>query len=237
MASEAELEQMVQAFQSVQARLLAAQEARGSVSVRLVAVSKTKPSNMIQRLYGLGHRDFGENYVQELAAKAAELPKDIRWHFIGHLQSGKAKSLVKDIPNLAVIETVDSEKVASKLNAAVQQEGDRPPLSVMVQVHTSAEETKAGVTPSELDTLVDYIRGSCPNLRLTGLMTIGAPGDMGCFDTLRSCRDGLAARLGVPADSLELSMGMSGDFEEAVARGSTSVRIGSTIFGARDYSK
>lgn len=237
MATEAELEQMVQGFRAVQARVLAAQEAHGGAPVRLVAVSKTKPSNMIQRLYDLGHRDFGENYVQELVAKAAELPKDIRWHFIGHLQSGKAKGIVKDVPNLSVIETVDTEKVASKLNAAVEQEAGRAPLDVMVQVHTSQEETKAGVTPAELDALVDFIRASCPHLRLSGLMTIGAPGDMSCFDTLRSCRDALAARLGVPPATIELSMGMSGDFDEAIARGSTSVRIGSTIFGARDYSK
>ena len=208
---------------------------RAPSSVRLVAVSKTKPSSDIEALYNSGHRHFGENYFQELLDKAATLPKDISWHFIGHLQSAKASKLVREVGNLAVVETVDTEKLAKKLNSACES-ADRACLDIFIQVDTSNEDTKSGVPASEAASLAKAISESCPRLRVTGLMTIGAPGDMACFDRLVECRVEVAATLGMDVDSLELSMGMSGDFEEAIHRGSTNVRVGSTIFGPRIYN-
>ena len=206
---------------------------------RLVAVSKTKPASAVQEAYDAGHRDFGENYVQELLDKAPVLPSDIRWHFIGHLQSNKAKALVEGVPSLTMVETIDSEKLANKLDAAVGGAG-RPPLTVFVQVNTSGEESKYGVDPGEACvSLAKHIANTCPNLKLAGLMTIGMPDYSSRpenFECLAQCRKEVAAAVGVPADQLELSMGMSGDFEAAIEMGSTNVRVGSTIFGARSYA-
>jgi PLP dependent protein len=210
---------------------------RDPVSIKLVAVSKTKPSADILTLYQSGHRDFGENYFQELLEKAEQLPGDIRWHFIGHLQSAKASKLVKSVANLAVVETVDSLKLAKKLDNACES-AERSELDIYVQVDTSGEDTKSGVPPSEAPGLAQAIQDECKRLRIKGLMTIGAPGDFSCFDRLVETRVEVAAALGLADPSaLGLSMGMSGDFEEAIAKGATSVRVGSTIFGARDYSK
>lgn len=202
---------------------------------RLCAVSKTKPAIAVQELYEAGHRIFGENYVQELVEKSAQLPADISWHFIGSLQSNKVKPLLRDVPSLACVQTVDSAKLALKLNSAVEALA-RAPLDVYLQVDTSGEDTKSGIPPAELGELVQFVSANCPQLRLKGLMTIGAPGDLTCFDRLVECRAEAASLLGIEPDVLELSMGMSGDFEEAVARGATCIRVGSTIFGERDYS-
>ena len=161
---------------------------------------------------------------------------DIEWHFIGHLQSQKAAKLIKSVPNLAIVETVDSLKLAMKLNNACVS-ANRQKLDIYIQVHTSDEETKSGVSPDELIEIISAITKECPHLSIRGLMTIGAAGDSTCFDKLSACRVTLASELNVPIESLALSMGMSGDFEDAISRGSTSIRVGSTIFGARDYSK
>ena len=210
---------------------------RDPKGVLLVPVSKTKPQEDIMELYDAGWRHFGENYFQEILDKAAALPKDIQWHFIGHLQSGKANRLIRDVPNLFVIETVDSMKLAAKLNGACELAERKDGLSIYLQVDTSGEDTKSGIAPGkELLDLADEIKAKCPLLRTAGLMTIGAPGDLTCFDKLVASRAALTSHWGVPEDSLALSMGMSGDFLEAISRGSTSVRVGSTIFGARDYS-
>lgn len=207
--------------------------------VRLVAVSKTKPASAVQEGYDAGHRDFGENYVQELLDKAPVLPSDIRWHFIGHLQSNKAKALIEGVPSLAMVETVDSEKLANKLDAAVAASG-RPPLTVFVQVNTSGEESKYGVEPgAECVSLARHIAANCPHLKVAGLMTIGMPDYTSRpenFACLAQCRKEVAEALAVSEDDLELSMGMSGDFEAAIEMGSTNVRVGSTIFGARHYA-
>lgn len=227
-----DLAELVTRYNDVKGQLERAEAA----GVKLVAVSKYKPAACIMELYNAGQRDFGENYVQELTSKAAVLPADINWHFIGHLQSQKAKALIRDVSNLTLMETVDSEKIATKLNSAVEQ-AERSPLSVYVQVCTSDEGTKSGVDPEEVTVLCQHILANCPHLLLKGLMTIGAPGDYTCFDTLRESRNTVSSRLDIPPDSLDLSMGMSADFQEAITRGSTSVRIGSTIFGPRDYSK
>jgi pyridoxal phosphate enzyme (YggS family) len=126
-------------------------------------------------------------------------------------------------------------KLASKLQNACETI-DRNSLNIYIQVDTSNEDTKSGIDVSELSQLVQSIVSECPRLKVSGLMTIGAPGDFSCFDKLAAARDNLAAHFGWSVDSLELSMGMSGDFEEAIERGATSVRVGSTIFGARLYA-
>ena len=206
----------------------------------MVAVSKTKPVELLLEAYEAGQRDFGESYVQELVEKAQPgvMPADTAWRFIGKLQSNKAKALVKGVPSLVAVETLTSSKLADKLQAAAAAlEPPRvAPLEVYVQVDTSPwEGTKNGLTVGEAPDVAAHVQANCPALRMAGLMTIGAPGDASCFDSLRSCRDAVAARLDVPPESLELSMGMSGDFEAATLAGSTSVRVGSSIFGARDY--
>ena len=203
---------------------------------QLICVSKTKPAENIQTLYNAGFRAFGENYFQELLLKAEVLPKDIKWHFIGHLQSAKAMKLVKSVPNLSVVETVDSLKLAQKLDSACVA-AERGPLSIYIQVDTSGEETKSGVDPADLVALVKVIRDECPLLVVAGLMTIGAPDDFSCFDRLAASRTEVAAALGLDPLALALSMGMSGDYEAAIERGSTNVRVGSTIFGPRLYTK
>ena len=211
------------------------QSGRDSSSVRLVAVSKTKPASDIMQLYESGHRAFGENYFQELLEKASELPKDIEWHFIGHLQSQKASKLVRDVTNLYVVETVDSLKLAKKLNSACES-AERSKLDIYLQVDTSGENTKSGVPPVETVGLAQEITRECPRLRVAGLMTIGAPGDLSAFDRLAELRNELAETMGLQTEELALSMGMSGDYQDAIARGATSVRVGSTIFGERIYA-
>ena len=172
------------------------------------------------------------------------MPNDVAWHFIGPLQSNKAAPLVKAVglDKLACIETVSSMKLASKLNRAAdawnEESGEKKLLSIYIQVNTSGEDSKSGVNPgSKMIELIKQISDECPLLSIDGLMTIGSPGDYSCFDILVNCRDEAAAALGKDPKELELSMGMSGDFEAAIARGATNVRVGSTIFGDRDYSK
>lgn len=220
-------------------------------SVCLIAVSKTKPTSHVMAAYNAGQRYFGENYVQELLTKAEEMPDDCKWHFIGPLQSNKASRLVKSLglQKLACVETVSSMSLANKLSNAVkalkdescQGEDDNKcsKLGIYIQVNTSGEDTKSGVTniPETVQLVREISNSDCINhLSVNGLMTIGAPGDFSCFDMLVECRKAVAEELGVDVSSLALSMGMSGDFEEAIKRGATSVRVGSTIFGARDYS-
>jgi len=208
---------------------------RDPSKLKLCAVGKTKPAGDIQLLYDVGHRLFGENYAQELIEKSAILPPDIQWHFIGSLQSNKVKPLLRDVPNLECIQTVSSEKLATKLSNAVS-ELNRACLDVYVQIDTSGEDTKSGILPEEATGLVTHIVANCPNISIRGLMTIGAPGDLSCFDKLVEVREEVARFLRVDSASLELSMGMSGDFEEAIAKGATVIRCGSNIFGVRDYS-
>jgi pyridoxal phosphate enzyme (YggS family) len=191
-----------------------------------------------------GQRYFGENYAQELMTKANEMPVDVSWHFIGPLQSNKAAPLVKAVGlgKLACIETVSTIKLAEKLNRVVEAINEdveeKKKLGIYIQVNTSGEDSKSGVSQGgELAELVKKISEECSWISIDGLMTIGAPGDDSCFDTLRLCRDEVASVLDRDPNGLELSMGMSGDFEVAIAKGATSVRVGSTIFGDRDYSK
>ena len=230
-----------EAVRRVTGLVVSASAGRGGGTVaRLVAVSKTKPVVDVQAAYDAGQRDFGENYVQELAQKAPLLPSDVRWRFIGKLQSNKVKALLSataagGIHNLHCVETVDSRKLATRLNTVCGTVGREAPLHVMVQLNTSGEGTKSGVADAAAAVeLARYIEGAeCARLRLAGLMTIGLPADETCFAALAEARDAVGAALGRDPAELELSMGMSGDFEQAIACGATSVRVGSTIFGVR----
>ncbi|KAJ2162708.1 hypothetical protein GGF46_000433 [Coemansia sp. RSA 552] len=206
----------------------------GVADVCLVAVSKRKPPSDILAAYEAGQRHFGENYVQELCDKAPVLPADIKWHFIGRLQSNKCKALAA-IPNLWAVETIDSADKARKLSAAWAATGGPDPLGVFIQVNTSGEENKGGVHRANVPEVAREIAETCPGLCLKGLMTIGSiegsdqrPNPE--FQALVALRDELRASAGV---DLALSMGMSSDFEHALELGAASVRVGTRIFGAR----
>jgi hypothetical protein len=226
----------------------ASQRAARPTPARLVAVSKTKPVAQLMECYDAGHRVFGENYVQEICEKAAVMPNDIQWRFIGHVQSNKARALVTGVPGLTTVETVDSVKLANKLDAAVAEASEtrmaafnattNPPLNVMVQVNTSGEQSKFGVEPGDALALARHILENCNSLSFSGVMTIGMKDYTSKpenFISLKKCRDDVAAGSGVDKNTLELSMGMSGDFEAAIEMGSDNVRVGSSIFGAREY--
>ncbi|CAM8881477.1 unnamed protein product [Rhodiola kirilowii] len=229
------------ALRSVMHRVRQAAERSGRVhdQVRVVAVSKTKPPSLIREAYDSGHRCFGENYVQEFIDKVPQLPEDIEWHFIGHLQTNKVKSLLAAVPNLFMVEGVDNQKLANHLDRAVSTSG-RNPLKVLVQVNTSGEASKHGVEPSSCVELAKHIRLACPHLEFSGLMTIGMKDYTSTpenFQTLLNCRTEVCKALQISENRCELSMGMSGDFEMAIEMGSTNVRIGSTIFGPRSYPR
>jgi pyridoxal phosphate enzyme (YggS family) len=199
-------------------------------AVRLVAVSKTKPASAIREAYAAGQRDFGENYAQELAEKATELAdlEELRWHFIGHLQSNKAKLVA---PAAHLVHAVDTASLARELAKRFVPRADRPKLSVLVEVNVAGEAQKHGTTPADLPALLDAIDRE-PTLALSGLMTL-PPHDLDearrAFESLASLR----AEHGGIARLPELSMGMSDDLEIAVACGATMVRVGTAIFGAR----
>lgn len=209
---------------------------RDPEGVRLLAVSKTHPTALIREAYAAGQRDFGENYLQELVRKALELEdlKDIRWHMIGHLQTNKAKLAAV---HANVVHTVDSARVAQALGrrrALLRAEqASLGPLPVLVEVNVAREAQKAGCDPTELEAVLAAIEAE-PSLDLSGLMTVpphGAPAEARpVFDRLRQLRDAHGGARRLP----ELSMGMSHDFEEAILAGSTLVRVGTAIFGARE---
>ncbi|KXN69778.1 hypothetical protein CONCODRAFT_7726 [Conidiobolus coronatus NRRL 28638] len=221
----------------VKLRVNKASEVSGKPLPRLVAVSKTKPVEDLLAAYDLGQRHFGENYVQELIEKSEKLPKDINWHYIGALQSNKIKPLTQ-ISNLYAIETLDSAKKAQKLNSFWEGESK---LNVFIQVNTSNEDNKNGIDGEEIDNIAAHILKECPKLNLMGLMTIGS-----VYNSVNANEEGInpdfeeLVKLKATLDTkyninLELSMGMSSDFEQAILQGSTSVRVGSDIFGARNY--
>ena len=207
-----------------------------SKNVLLVAVSKTKTVEAIKELYDLGQRDFGENYVQEMVDKQVQLPKDIRWHFIGHLQTNKAKYIA---PFVYLIHGVDSFKLLKEINKQGEKNGCV--IQVLLQVHIAEEETKFGLDDKELETIL----GSGVN-EVEGLKNISILGFMGMasftedvqqvrkeFHYLKSLFDKYSSiKLSRP-QLQTLSMGMSGDYQIAIEEGSNMVRIGSLIFGKR----
>ncbi|MEL6187228.1 MAG: YggS family pyridoxal phosphate-dependent enzyme [Myxococcota bacterium] len=209
----------------VQGRIEAAcRETGRSVSeVTLVAVSKRQPDAALLAAYAASHRDFGENYVQELVRKQGLLPDDARFHLIGHLQTNKAKEAV----HAALIHTVDREKVARALDRKVES----GPLRVLIEVNLAGEAQKAGVAPEALSSLLYGLR-DLPRLEVRGLMCIPPSGEgRRWFAELRRLAEEARTRTGWPLP--ELSMGMSADFEDAVREGATIVRVGTAIFGVR----
>ena len=210
---------------------------RDPSSVRLVAVSKTFPFDLVREAYAAGQRDFGENRVQEGLQKiAAATDLEIRWHLLGHLQTNKAR---KAAPAFAVLHGVDSIELLEKLDAAAAEAGAAPEL--LIQVDLAGEATKYGARPDEVPRLFEAA-AACRAARVAGLMTLppapDSPEDARpWFRRLRDLRDEWQSA-GVPADMLrELSMGMSADFEVAIQEGATLVRVGTAIFGSRDVQQ
>ncbi|WP_106475846.1 YggS family pyridoxal phosphate-dependent enzyme [Phytohalomonas tamaricis] len=209
---------------------------RNHDDARLLAVSKTKPAALIREAFQAGQRHFGENYVQEALDKQHALADlDIVWHFIGPLQSNKTRSVAE---HFSWVHTIERAKIATRLND--QRPQTLGPLNVCLQVNISAEPTKSGVSPEALDALVEHVV-ALPNLRLRGLMAIPTPMEdhdeqRKPFRALRELLEQLQARY--PTLKLDtLSMGMSNDFEAAIEEGATLIRLGTAIFGARDYSQ
>lgn len=210
---------------------------------RLLAVTKTKSVEMILHAYKQGQRHFGENYVQEMLEKAKDPLliglDDICWHFIGHVQRNKCNNLVT-CPHLWAVETVDSERLATALDVNWKKQGANVKLRVFVQVNTSGEASKFGCTSDMTPGLVKYIMENCGSLEFCGLMTIGRTGhDYSAgpnpdFDCLVRIKGKICEEFKLGVDEVELSMGMSSDFEQAIIAGSTSVRVGSKIFGSRE---
>lgn len=203
------------------------QAQRSSADVTIIAVSKLHPASAVCEAAVAGALDFGENYAQELAAKRGDCPETIRWHFIGHLQRNKAKLIAGRV---ALVHSVDRAELAIELGA-------RSPCvqPVLIAVNVAGETTKHGVTAAAAHVLARHI-AQVPNVRLDGLMTMPPPNDdpeasRSVFEALRALRDRLADELSQPLPVL--SMGMSGDYEVAIACGATHVRIGTAIFGAR----
>ena len=204
--------------------------------VTLVAVSKTKPNEDIQSLYDLGQRDFGENYVQELVDKEAALPKDIRWHFIGHLQSNKVKYIA---PFVHLIHGVDSLKLLKEINK--QAAKCNRVIDCLLQVHIAQEETKFGMDEAELAEAHQQIP-ELPNVRVIGLMGMASFSDdlnkvRKEFHSLQLLYNRFRPSTMDHGQCTTLSMGMSGDYPMAIEEGSTMVRIGSLLFGARNKTQ
>ena len=204
--------------------------------VRLIAVSKTKPIEAIMEAYNAGQRVFGENYVQEISEKQPALPSDIEWHFIGHLQSNKAKYIA---PFVDCIHAVDSEKLLMEINK--QAAKARRTIRCLLQVHIADEESKFGFSPEEIIAFCSSTNFTqFSSVRIAGLMGMASfTDDHGQvrqeFQTLKKLFDQLKSdAFAESEDFKELSMGMSGDWKIAVEEGSTMVRVGSAIFGSRN---
>jgi len=206
----------------------------GSHHVTLVAVSKTKSVEEIKELYDLGQKDFGENYVQEVTEKQSQLPNDIRWHFIGHLQSNKVKQITSFIH---LIQSVDSLKLLQEINK--QGKKNYRVIDCLLQVHIAQEETKFGLDENELNDLLNNSISQYQNIQIVGLMGMASLTDdmekvRSEFKYLRSIFN-KHAKLQTSHFKLQtLSMGMSSDYFVAIEEGSNMVRIGSLIFGARN---
>ncbi|MCH4872518.1 MULTISPECIES: YggS family pyridoxal phosphate-dependent enzyme [Pseudomonas] len=217
----------------VEARIRAAALAvqRDVTSIHLLAVSKTKPAAALREAYAAGLRDFGENYLQEARAKQVELADlPLCWHFIGPIQSNKTREIAE---HFAWVHSVDRLKIAQRLSE--QRPAELPPLNICIQVNVSGEASKSGCTPHDLPALAAAI-SALPRLKLRGLMAIPEPTEDraaqdAAFATVRQLQESLNMGLDT------LSMGMSHDLESAIAQGATWVRIGTALFGARDYGQ
>lgn len=212
-----------------------AKAGRDRSEVTLIAVSKTKPVSMIEELLPLGVRDFGENKVQELTAKEEVLPKDIRWHMIGHLQRNKVKYIVH---KACMIHSVDSLRLAQEISKeALKHEVQVP---ILIEVNVAGEESKFGISPSETENLIREA-AKLPNIHVEGLMTIAPYVDdpeenRTVFRNLRNLSVDIRGKNIDNVNMNVLSMGMTGDYEVAIEEGATHVRVGTGIFGERNYT-
>lgn len=199
--------------------------------VQLLAVSKTHPSTLLKEMYATGQRAFGENYLQEALEKIENLKDlEIEWHFIGHVQRNKTKHLAE---KFAWVHGVDRFIIAERLSN--QREATQTPLNICLQVNIDAQDSKDGCQPDDVADLVKQI-SKLKNLKLRGLMVIPAPDHPQAFSDAKQLFDQVKVHHAHAEDWDTLSMGMSGDMVEAIAAGSTMVRIGTALFGARDYS-
>ena len=223
-------------YRDVEEKIAAAcaRSGRDRSEVTLIAVSKTKPAEMIQEIYDLGQRDFGENKVQELTGKTELLPQDIRWHLIGHLQHNKVKYIAGKV---CLIHSVDSLRLAETISKEAQKHECTIP--VLIEVNVAGEESKFGVSPEETLPLVEAV-SRLPGIEIRGLMTI-APYvsdpelNRPVFKKLKELSVDIAGKNINNVTMSVLSMGMTGDYEVAIEEGATMVRVGTGIFGARDY--
>ncbi len=204
--------------------------------VTLVSVSKFHPVEAIEEAYAVGERDFGESHVQELMRKYEALPKDIRWHMIGHLQTNKVRAIV---PFIHLIQSVDS----LRLIETIQKEAARidRTVNILLEVHVAKDETKSGFLPDELPEALELLRHT-PNIRVLGLMAMATLTDdeqeiRRCFRTAKTIAENLLPITDHRSPITVISLGMSDDYRIAIEEGSTMVRIGTTIFGERDYSQ
>lgn len=199
--------------------------------MQLLAVSKTQSADKIRELYQLGQRTFGENYVQEAMGKITELQDlAIEWHFIGHVQRNKTKLLAE---NFAWVQGVDKLIIAERLSK--QRPSDLPALNVCIQVNIDNQDSKDGCAVDDVAELVNKI-SKLDNIRLRGLMVIPKPEHFVAFEMAKVLFDDVVEHHACPQDWDTLSMGMSSDLEQAIAQGSTMVRVGTALFGVRDYS-
>ncbi len=209
---------------------------RNPEEVTLIAVSKTKPAEMIQELYDNQVRDFGENKVQEMTGKYEVLPKDIKWHLIGHLQRNKVKYI---IDKAVLIHSVDSFRLAETINIEAKKRNII--ADILIEVNVAQEETKFGVSVEDVLPLILEIAEKLTNIRVRGLMTI-APyvsdpeENRGIFRELKKLSIDITSKNINNVTGDVLSMGMSNDYEVAVEEGATHVRVGTSIFGERNYS-
>lgn len=210
---------------------------RAREEVTLIAVSKTKPIEMLQEIYDEGIRDFGENKVQELTEKYEVMPKDMKWHMIGHLQRNKVKYIVDKV---TLIHSVDSLRLAETISREAEKKGVTVPI--LIEVNIAGEETKFGLSSKEeVISLTEQI-AALPNLSVKGLMTVAPPvkdpeENRPFFREIRQLSVDITNK-NIDNVSMEiLSMGMTNDYTVAIEEGATMVRVGTGIFGARDYSK
>ena len=211
------------------------QSGRNRSEVTLIAVSKTKPVPMLQEIYDENIRDFGENKVQELVEKYDELPQDIKWHMIGHLQRNKVKYVVG---RAALIHSVDSVRLAEAIDQEAEKKGIVMP--VLVEVNVASEESKFGVRVEECADFIENI-AKMEHISVEGLMTIApfvenAEDNRKYFAKLRELSVDISAKNIDNVNMRDLSMGMTGDYEVAIEEGATMVRVGTGIFGERNYN-
>ena len=226
------MNQSQQSRQSVldQIQLACERVQRDPASVQLLAVSKTHPSQSLRKMYQAGQRSFGENYLQEALTKIDELQDlEIEWHFIGHVQRNKTKHLAE---RFDWVHGVDRMIIAERLSS--QRLETQKPLNICIQVNIDGQDSKDGCQPNEVAELVQQI-SQLPNIRLRGLMVIPAPENSAAFADAKTLFEQVRSQHARPQDWDTLSMGMSGDLDAAIAAGSTMVRVGTALFGARDY--